>query len=282
MQVSSQVASASHRLVFLKLGGSLITDKTQPETPRPQVLARLAAEVQEARQELPELRLVLGHGSGSFGHVAARRYGTRERVEGARAWQGFAEVADAAARLNRIVVRAFLDAGVPVWAHQPSAAGWCADGVVAHWPVEVIRMALARGLVPLVYGDTMLDTQRGGTIASTEELFVWLAQALLPGRIILAGTVDGVYSSDPLTDPQAVHWPEVTPQDLTRLQASLGGSFGVDVTGGMLSKVQAMCQLVATLPNLEVRLVSGLRAGAIRAALLDEPTAGGTVIRQQK
>ena len=30
-------------LVFLKLGGSLITDKDRPRTPRPDVLARLAA-----------------------------------------------------------------------------------------------------------------------------------------------------------------------------------------------------------------------------------------------
>mgnify|MGYP000518499152 CR=1 FL=1 len=32
-------------LVFLKLGGSLITDKTRPRTPRPESLARLAGEI---------------------------------------------------------------------------------------------------------------------------------------------------------------------------------------------------------------------------------------------
>ncbi len=268
-------------LVFLKLGGSLITDKTQPETVLPAVLRRLAQEVAQARADAPGLRLLLGHGSGSFGHMAARRHGTRDGVRGAAGWLGFAEVADAAARLNRLVVTEFLAASVPVWAVQPSAGGWCAAGRIVHWPVELLEMALTRDLTPLIYGDTMLDTDRGGTIASTEELFAWLVDKLQPARIVLAGTVDGVYSADPLADPTAARWPEITPADLPALRASLGGSYGVDVTGGMLSKVAEMCHLVQTHPGLTVRLVSGLRAGAVRAAVLGLPQAGGTLIRQE-
>ena len=62
---------------FLKLGGSLITDKRQPETPRMDVIERLAQEIAAARAANPSLQLVLGHGSGSFGHIYARQYGTR-------------------------------------------------------------------------------------------------------------------------------------------------------------------------------------------------------------
>jgi isopentenyl phosphate kinase len=51
-----------------------------------------------------------------------------------------------------------------------------------------------------------------------------------------------------------------------------------DVTGGMRSKVETMLGLVGRLPGLEVRIVSGLRPGAIAAALAGEPDAGGTVI----
>jgi isopentenyl phosphate kinase len=125
----------------------------------------------------------------------------------------------------------------------------------------------------------VLDTVRGGTIASTEELFAWLVPHLQPARIVLAGTVDGVYSSDPLADPNAQQWPEITPTTLPSLGASLGGSHGVDVTGGMLSKVTEMVQLVTAYPNLEVRIVSGLRRGAVQAAMLGWDTAGGTIIR---
>jgi isopentenyl phosphate kinase len=266
-------------VVFLKLGGSLITDKTQPETPRQDVLQALAREVRQARVEALDLQVVLAHGSGSFGHVAAARYGTRAGVYTPSGWQGFAEVSDAAARLDRLVAGVFLAAGLPVWSMAPSAGGWCADGRLAHWQAEPFAMALARGVMPLTYGDALLDTARGGTIASTEELFVWLVPHLRPVRIVLAGTVDGVYSSDPLADPLAERWPEITPATLPGLQASLGGSHGVDVTGGMLSKVTEMVQLVAAYPGLEVRLVSGLRAGAVHDALLGRDDAGGTTIR---
>ena len=266
-------------VVFLKLGGSLITDKTQAETSRQDVLQELALEVRQARAEAPELRMVLAHGSGSFGHVAARRHGTRAGVAGQTGWQGFAEVSDAAARLNRIVAGVFLAAGLPVWSVPPSAGGWCADGQLSRWLPELFVMALERGLLPLTYGDAMLDAVRGGTIASTEELFAWLVPHLHPARIVLAGTVDGVFSRDPLADPYAEQWPEITPATLPGLRASLGGSHGVDVTGGMLSKVTEMVQLVTAYPGLEVRIVSGLRHRAVQAALLGWDTAGGTIIR---
>jgi len=269
-------------LVFLKLGGSLITDKTQVEMPRQDVLQELAQEVCQARAEAPELRMVLAHGSGSFGHVAARRHGTREGVDGQAGWQGFAEVSDAAARLNRLVASVFLAAGLPVWSIAPSAGGWCTDGQISQWLPQIFVMAIERGLLPLTYGDAVLDTARGGTIASTEELFAWLVPHLQPARIVLAGTVDGVYSRDPLVDPLAELWPEITPATLPALRASLGGSHGVDVTGGMLSKVEEMVRLVTAHPNLEVRIVSGLRRGAVHAALVGHEAAGGTVIRASR
>ena len=79
-------------LSFLKLGGSLITHKDRPHTARRQILARLATEISLARQQDPELRILIGHGSGSFGHVAGKKYNTRFGVGSPRQWMGFAEV----------------------------------------------------------------------------------------------------------------------------------------------------------------------------------------------
>jgi len=145
------------------------------------------------------------------------------------------------------------------------------------WQSDTIESAFGRGLVPLVYGDTLLDTVRGGTIASTEELFGWLLPRLAPVRVVLAGIVDGVYDSDPLLNPDAARLPVITPATLPDYSARLGGSHGVDVTGGMLSKVSEMCRSVADHPQTEVRLVSGLRTGAVLAAILGSD-AGGTRI----
>ncbi|MEA3340385.1 MAG: uridylate kinase, partial [Chloroflexota bacterium] len=86
-------------VIFIKLGGSLITDKTRAYTVRREVVARLAEEVHRALDAAPGLRLVIGHGSGSFGHWAAKPYGTRQGVSTPEQWRGYAEVAAAAARL---------------------------------------------------------------------------------------------------------------------------------------------------------------------------------------
>jgi isopentenyl phosphate kinase len=74
-------------LVFVKLGGSLITDKHKEATARMDVIGRLAVEIQRALQARPDLSLVLGHGSGSFGHVVAERYQVQS---GCSAWRGYA------------------------------------------------------------------------------------------------------------------------------------------------------------------------------------------------
>ncbi|MDW8396714.1 MAG: uridylate kinase, partial [Anaerolineae bacterium] len=153
-------------LTLLKLGGSLITDKTLERTPRLDVIQRLAAEVKAALDQSP-LPLVLGHGSGSFGHAPAKRYGTRDGVRSLEQWRGFAEVSVVAAQLNRIVADALCQAGVPVVSFPPSASARCVDGQIVSLAVEPIARALEHGLVPLVMGDVAFDDVRGGTIIST-------------------------------------------------------------------------------------------------------------------
>lgn len=258
---------ASAPLIFLKLGGSLITDKRQPELPRLDVIQRLADEIATARRYNPMLRLLIGHGSGSFGHVHAQRHGTRTGVHGPAAWAGFAATADAAARLNRLITAALLAAGVPAWSIQPSAALRCVDGQVVEGPLAAVQGALAHGLVPLVYGDVALDDVRGGTIASTEEIFEWLAAHLHPRRLILAGEVDGIYTADPQLDPTATRIAEVTPATLQAIQAGLGGSYGVDVTGGMAAKVAQAVGMVTAHPGLDVLICSGLVANHLLQAI---------------
>jgi len=265
-------------LVFLKLGGSLITDKAIAGLARRDIIRRLAGEVRAAREKNAELSLLLGHGSGSFGHFPARRYGTREGARSPHQWRGFAETAAAAARLNCLVTELFQREGVPVVPLQPSASARCRDGqllTLSLWPIEEV---LSHGLVPLLHGDVALDTVRGCTIVSTEELFAYLAPRLRPQRILLAEEVAGLYTADPHQDPSAQLIPEVTPERLAELLQGVGGARGIDVTGGMLTKVQLMCGLVEGEAALRVRLISGLHAGLVERALLEEPIEAGTLI----
>ena len=258
--------------IFLKLGGSLITDKTQVETVREDVLVRLAAEIAQARRENPALRLMLGHGSGSFGHVAGARHGTRQGVQDAAGWRGFAEVSDAAARLNRRVLGALLAADVTAVSLSPSASVGCVDGRIHTIASQPVQAALAAGIVPVVYGDVGFDAVRGGTIVSTEEVMMALAGEIRPSWLLLAGETTGVF------DQSRRVIPAITRANIAEIEAALGGSRGTDVTGGMASKVQSMLALVDQLPQLSIRIFSGLEPGNLVQTLLHSAEAGGTLL----
>jgi len=264
--------------VFLKLGGSLITDKRRPLVARPEVLVRLGREIRAALEARPDLRLLVGHGSGSFGHVVGHRHRTREGVRGPEGWRGYAETARVAAQLNRLVCDALWEAGVPALSIQPSASALCRDGKLVHLESGPIEEALGQGLVPLVYGDVARDEVRGGTIISTEEIFAYLSVPLRPTRILLAGQVEGVFTADPQKDPSARLLRRLTPEGVRKMEAGLGGSHGVDVTGGMWSKVLEMARLVEAAPALRVQVFSGEVPGNVQQVLCERESGLGTVL----
>lgn len=255
----------SPHLQFLKLGGSLITDKNRPHQARPETLKRLGEEIASALRQQPEMRLLLGHGSGSFGHIPAHKFGTRQGVYTQDEWRGFVEVWQEAAALNRLVFEALSEARVPALAFPPSAMVTARDGQISTWHLEPLRAALQAGLLPVVYGDVVFDTARGGTILSTEDLFTYLARQLSPQRVLLAGIEPGVWADYPACTRLLR---EITPANLPQLTATLGGSRATDVTGGMQSKVHAMLALIQEIPGLEALIFSGDKPGAVEAVLL--------------
>jgi isopentenyl phosphate kinase len=265
-------------LTFVKFGGSVITDKNGQEAPDLPTIARLAAEVRAARDRDRGLRLILSHGSGSYGHTYARRYGVHTGIAPDADWMGYALTAAAALRLNRIVVDQLLAAGVPALALQPSTTLLSQGGTLAEWSTATIERALVRGLVPVVHGDVAFDTAQGSAIISTEQLLERLAQtpALRPTRIILVGE-SGVYTADPRANPRAERIPRIDAANIATVLRGAGASHGVDVTGGMRAKVELMWQLVAATPGLTVQLI-GPAPGLLERALLHAADGEGTLI----
>jgi isopentenyl phosphate kinase len=258
-------------MIFLKLGGSLITDKGHPETPRLDVLERVAHEITAARSSQPGLRLLLGHGSGSFGHPVASRYGTHLGAASDEDWRGFAEVWRVASELNRLVVDAMAAAGLPVISFPPSASALAEGGEIVTLAEEPVVRALAAGLLPIVAGDVAFDRHRGSTIVSTERVFARLAPTLRPTHLLLAGVERGVYADYPANTRvfDTLHEADLRPD-------TLAASAATDVTGGMADKVHLALALARAIPGLKVRIFSGAEPGAVQAALAGEPV--GTLV----
>jgi len=273
-------------LVFLKLGGSLITDKTKPYTPLLDMMDDLALQIATTLQAQPNLRLVIGHGAGSFGHVAASEYKTRdgyprpsplahrERDQNEENyWEGFAEVWYQASTLNRYVMKALHKANVRAISLPPSSSVIASEGKVSVWETTPIRMALSSRMVPVIFGDVVFDEIRGGTILSTEDLFMHLARALSPERILLAGLESAVWQDFPARTKKIE---KITPDTFNQISAGIGKSEGADVTGGMESKVKQMLELIENNHELTIQIFSGTDPGNIVRALTGETL--GTVI----
>lgn len=255
-------------LIFMKLGGSMITDKQVAESFRREATQQIAEEIARAVQTQPDLKLLIGHGSGSFGHVTAKKYGTRQGVQTAEEWNGFTQVNRVAAKLNALVSETLAEENLPILRVQPSASTLSHDGHIVSMETETIQRALDHSLIPLVYGDVAFDAVRGGTIISTETIFFYLAGKLPVNRILLLGEVDGVY------DETHTVIPEIKPSTFHLYEKAIGGSSGTDVTGGMDTKVRDMLTLIEAIPRLQIHIFNGHQHGLLERALKGDHSFG--------
>jgi isopentenyl phosphate kinase len=251
-------------MIFLKLGGSLITEKAGVEHARLDVIHRLAEEIAEALAQKSGLKLVIGHGSGSFGHHVAQRYGTHQGAKTAEQWIGFSEVWGAANRLHRIVLDSLQAMGLPAISFPPSSSAVAEDGNIIALASEPIETALSKGLLPIVYGDVAFDRVRGATILSTEQVLAFLAGTLQPTRLLLAGKAPGILT------PDGDLIPELSDRDLESIP--FHDPEGADVTGGMKAKVLQAINLAGTIPDLEILIFGAEKVGTLRDVLLGAST----------
>ena len=237
-------------ITLVKLGGSLITDKNIPWHFHKFIMERIASEIKTIIDCTDE-KLIIGHGSGSFGHIEAQKYNTIHGVHSNSDWFGFTKVAHAASSLSQFVLTELVNQDIPVFRFQPSASIIAHQGMIQSMNTDMLTKAMNHKLIPLVHGDVAYDEQLGGTIMSTEAIFSFLVQELSVNRIILLGNVDGVFDSNGDTVPH------ITPQSVDDLKSALGGSGGVDVTGGMYQKVLDMLALVQENETLNIIIANG-------------------------
>lgn len=262
------------KTVFLKLGGSLITDKDIPNTPKRENIRSIGSQIKKARETDPSMSLLIGHGSGSFGHAAAKAAGYVEGHRTAFNSLGFQTIWMAAQKLNRIILDEFDQLGLPVISFAPSSAVISSGKKIEAWDITPIRSALVHNLLPVIFGDTVFDRELGGVIYSTEDLFLHLADKLNPDLILLAGKEKGVWADFPIKGELIT---EISSKNFSDFQSSINISQSVDVTGGMLKKVQIMFQIKDLVPNCQIHIFSGEDADAIFDGLTGNPY--GTLIK---
>jgi isopentenyl phosphate kinase len=218
---------------IVKLGGSVVTVKDKPFTPNLSVIERLAREIAEARNG----SLVILHGGGSFGHYAAKEYQIASGYTSPEQLIGFAKTRLAMMTLNKLIVDALIGKDLPSVTVQPSACTVTKRGQIPHPEFNVVVKMLKMKLIPVLYGDAVLDQVMGFTILSGDRLATSLALELKAQNIIVGVDVDGLYTEDPKLNPNAKLIEKITVEALKRRIVKIGNARTTDVTGGMRGKL---------------------------------------------
>lgn len=262
------------KLILLKLGGGVITDKRVHYGLREDVLTRLAKEIAEAREQLKDTDLIIGNGAGSFAHFSAHTYRTTEGFVDDNSQIGMGWVRHDAVKLNQIVFEQLLLAKVPVFSFSPSSLVSVKNGKTKAVFMDSIVDALGKGIVPLVYGDVVVDEKKGCDIYSTEKVFDEFAKYFAKHyevRVIHVSAEEGVYKKG-----KASIYKMINQENFEDVKEHLGGSNGVDVSGGMLHKVEECLELSKL--GICSQIVSGMVERRVKEALLGKKTSVGTTI----
>ena len=215
----------------LKLGGSVVTDKSSPETIDEENLARAADAVAGFDDDL-----VLVHGGGSFGHHHASEHGIT-RTAGSHDVEGALAVHDAMAELNDAILDALRERGVSALPVHPLSAATRDDSGGLSLATDAVETMLDEGFVPVVQADVVAHAGRGVTVVSGDELVVVLGAALDADRVGVCSGVPGVFDTEGAVIDHI--------ESFEAVKAALGGSDATDVTGGMSAKVEALLDLDA-------------------------------------
>ena len=224
---------------------------------------------------------IVVHGAGSFGHFEAKKYGLRGQTSEATArrfdssdWNerkvrmnGLAKTRISVQKLNRLVVSALVEEGInavgispcfgipKIQAHagsQPQAFGDLCT---------VVKDTLAAGLVPCLHGDAGIFGD-DAAILSGDTIVEMLGQQSWIDRVVFITDVDGVFTEDPRSNPDAKLLRKVTVEQetgklITHVDASTS-SHEHDVTGGLkVSIVRFVDNTASTTDRCWMRMLDG-------------------------
>lgn len=246
----------------MKLGGSVITDKTRYKTARPDAITRLAKEIASCGD-----RVMVVHGAGSFGHVLAKEHRMKEGLAPASA---VAQVHADIRELQGLVLVALRDAGLAPLSLSTHELARLTSGELSSFAYEPVHEAIARGMTPVLSGDVVMDAARGYGILSGDVLMVELARAVRPERAVFVTDVDGIYDRDPHETGA-----RLLPHLDLRTDVRTTEARAPDITGGMTGKL-ARARLVAS-TGVPVHILNGTIPGRLADTLAGKRTIGTTV-----
>ncbi len=261
-------------LVLLKIGGSICTEKGKNKfRVREKTVARIAREINDARKE-KEFRLLVVNGAGPFGHTNVTEYGINNGLSNEKDYEGFAKTVNDCSYLNwkvsdimrkeGIISLPFPSSSVVIQGKRKIST-FFTDSLKALWNSNW-------SIVPVMNGTMVADTEMKGSVVSGDAVLEHIAARFSPDFMIFVTDVDGIFTGDPKKNSRARLIDKISKDGYGDIKKHISGSSNVDVTGGMLGKVEKMLEL-----KTRTIIINGNAPGRVRKALLGE-TVRGTVL----
>ena len=207
-------------MILIKLGGSIITNKEKPLSPRRKTIDNLAKSLRKIEEPM-----IIVHGGGSYGHYWSVKYDmhTQPRKYDIK---GVSIVKNSMIDLNKIILDSFVKNRLKPYCLPPT------DFMSGNKPiakkVKEIEKIAKSGLIPVTFGDALWFGQNKTYILSGDKIMTHLSKILKPRLIIFALNEDGLYSdlkTKKLIRELKGESPKISENKM-------------DVTGGMTRKVE--------------------------------------------
>lgn len=258
-------------MMIVKLGGSALTIK---DAEKPTVdnnnLNRIAEEVSNYNDEM-----VIVHGAGSFGHIYAKEYAIGDKIVNSQdnlfKIEGLSLIQASMQFLNYQVVTKLQENGVPAIGIKPSTFIVTENKRIKICDASIIRKYVDEGFVPVLYGDAVLDLNDDikFAIISGDQLITYFAKELKADKVILSSDVDGIFTDNPKTNPDAKLIDVVTKD--TRLTLTENTDYA-DVTGGMAGKIRELLELADE--GIESMIINAEKEGNLKLAVSGKDVKG--------
>ena len=175
------------RMILIKLGGSIVTNKRKPESARRKTIDNILKQIKKIDE--PK---ILVHGGGSYGHYWSVKYGMHTKP--ARySLKGLSVVKNSMIELDKIILDSATKNRLNAYSLPPT------DFMNGNKPIKnkilTIKDISKSGLTPVTFGDALWFGQKKSFILSGDVIMSTLAKILRPRLTIFVLNVDGVYSN---------------------------------------------------------------------------------------
>jgi isopentenyl phosphate kinase len=260
-------------MFIIKLGGSVITDKTKEQTFKQGVMDDLAASIKKSNK-----KLIIVHGAGSFGHILAKQYELNQGYKRFEQVKGFSLTHEMVQTLSSLVLKSLHKHDVPAVSISPHSIVKLDDHKLSKIDFTIFEEYLQNDFIPVTFGDVVLDKKLGFSICSGDLLVKALAEHFKPEKIVFAIDEDGLYTANPKIDTKAKLIKTADLKELEQLSITLDKH--ADVTGGMKGKIDTIKNI--SKHGIDTILLNGNKPDRLYKVLVGENTVSTIINGERK